>query len=87
MKNLGPSGMEQMIDNMHERAIQFADQLKEVDGYKVLNEISFNQVLVACSTDQLTNQTIKNIQDLRTWWSEAPAGKIGMSFESAYPHG
>lgn len=68
LKYLGKDGIDQMILNMHERALQMADLLKKTDGYEVLNEVVFNQVVVCCETDELTAQCMQKVQELRTCW-------------------
>ena len=56
-----------MVLGFHERAIQFKNELKE-NGFEILNDVVFNQVLVTCGDDELTNQTLKNIQEERECW-------------------
>lgn len=68
LKYLGKDGIDQMILNMHERALQMADLLTKTEGYEVLNEVVFNQVVVCCETDELTTQCMQKIHDLRTCW-------------------
>jgi glutamate/tyrosine decarboxylase-like PLP-dependent enzyme len=68
MKYLGKNGINQMVFAMHERAVQFAEALRKIEGFEVLNEVVFNQVLVRCETDELTAKTIKRIQALRECW-------------------
>ncbi len=68
MKYLGRSGISQMINTMHDRAVQFAEELSRIDGFQVLNEVVFNQVLVTCETDELTAKTLARIQELRDCW-------------------
>lgn len=67
MKYLGKEGINEMVNGMHERAKQFAAGLSS-NGFRILNEVVFNQVLVACDSDDETEQTLKNLQDLRTCW-------------------
>jgi glutamate/tyrosine decarboxylase-like PLP-dependent enzyme len=67
LKYLGKSGINEMVTGFHERAIQFRRELKE-NGFKILNDVVFNQVLVACGDDKLTNQTMKNIQESHECW-------------------
>lgn len=67
IKYLGKSGIEYMILGLHERALQFAQELRS-HGFHVLNEVVFNQVLVACDSDKLTENTLKHIQELRECW-------------------
>ena len=68
LKYLGKSGVDEMIYNMHARAVQFAEGLKNIDGFSVLNDIVFNQVLVQCNTNELTTKTMEKIQELRDCW-------------------
>lgn len=68
MKYLGKSGINQMVYGMYERAKQFAEELKSIEGFNVLNDVVFNQVMVQCATDELTDLVIKRIQDLRECW-------------------
>ena len=68
LKYLGKAGINQMVAGMHERAKQFAQELDKTDGFHVLNDVVFNQVLVQCDTDDITNRVIDKIQDLRECW-------------------
>ncbi len=68
MKYLGKKGIEQMVYGLHQRAIQFAEEITKAKGFEVLNDIVFNQVMVSCETDELTERAIKRIQDLRECW-------------------
>ena len=69
MKYLGKTGIDEMIYGMHQRAVQFAREIHQVEGFEVLNDVVFNQVMVACETDALTENTMKTIQDLRECWA------------------
>ena len=68
LKYLGKKGTDEMVTGLHERAQQFAKEISEAPGFKVLNNVVFNQVLISCETDELTNLTISKIQDLRECW-------------------
>lgn len=67
LKYLGKQGVNDLVDALHERAKQFAEGLT-ANGFRVLNEVVFNQVLVACETDEETELTLKNLQTLRECW-------------------
>jgi glutamate/tyrosine decarboxylase-like PLP-dependent enzyme len=67
MKYLGKKGIDDLVYGLHERALQFAAELKD-NGFNVLNEIVFNQVLVACDNDRETEKTLEKIQELRECW-------------------
>ena len=68
LKALGKSGLDEMIGGFHQRAVQFSEGLKKIDGFKILNEVVFNQVLACCETDEVTDQTIAKIQELGDCW-------------------
>jgi len=68
LKYLGKNGIDQMIYTMHERARQFAQLLHESDGFTVLNDVVFNQVIVQCESDELTSNVIQGIQHFRECW-------------------
>ncbi|MBT7996154.1 MAG: aspartate aminotransferase family protein [Bacteroidetes bacterium] len=67
MRYLGKQGIDELVYGLHERARQFAKELKE-SGFQILNDVVFNQVLVACDTDYETEETLKNIQEMRVCW-------------------
>ncbi|WP_298496623.1 aminotransferase class V-fold PLP-dependent enzyme [uncultured Algibacter sp.] len=68
MRYLGKNGIDEMILTMHERAKQFATEISQVPGFYVENEIVFNQVIVRCDSDSITESVLSNIQELRECW-------------------
>ena len=68
LKYLGKTGLQEMIWGMHQRACQFADEISRLEGFTVLNEVVFNQVLVQCATDARTIQTMQRVQEQRDCW-------------------
>lgn len=68
LKYLGKSGIEEMIYNMHRRAVLFGELLSGIDGFEVRNKVVFNQVIVQCESDFLTDRVIEHIQKLRECW-------------------
>ena len=67
LKYLGRSGIDDLIYGFHARARQFADELGQ-QGFEILNEVVFNQVLVACDSDLVTTGTIKHVQQSGECW-------------------
>ena len=67
LKYLGKSGVNELVGGLNERAVQFATELQE-NGFSILNDVVFNQVLVACETDDLTNRVIQIIQSSGECW-------------------
>ena len=49
-------------------ALQFAEGLRQIDGIEVLNEVVFNQVMIACKTDKMTDAVIEKVQEMRECW-------------------
>lgn len=67
LKVLGKSGVEELVDGLCERARQFAE-LMETQGFRILNDVVFNQVLVVCDTPELTTATLSNVQRSGECW-------------------
>jgi glutamate/tyrosine decarboxylase-like PLP-dependent enzyme len=67
LRSLGRSGVEQLVDGLCDRAVQFADGLRN-EGFRILNDVVFNQVLVACETPEQTKTTLENIQKSGECW-------------------
>ena len=67
LKFLGRKGVNELINSLHLRAVQFAREL-EAEGFEIPNEVVFNQVLVTCETDEQTTNTLANIQRLGECW-------------------
>ena len=67
LKYLGREGVQDLVDRLCEHARGFAGKL-EARGFRILNEVVFNQVLVACDTPQLTQATLENIQRSGECW-------------------
>jgi glutamate/tyrosine decarboxylase-like PLP-dependent enzyme len=68
LKYLGKDGVDQLVYGLHERAKQFANELSKTEGFEVLNDVVFNQVIVKCENDEITEKTISQIQELRECW-------------------
>lgn len=67
IKYLGKEGINHLIQGLHERAKQFAAELSK-NRFTILNDVVFNQVLVACDTDNETEEVLKGIQEQRICW-------------------
>lgn len=68
LKYLGKAGMDQLVTTLHERAWQLAEGLRVTPGFEVLNDVVFNQVIVSCDHDDLTERILRQIQELRSCW-------------------
>jgi glutamate/tyrosine decarboxylase-like PLP-dependent enzyme len=67
LKYLGRRGIDDLVYGLHERAVQLGSELR-AEGFEILNDIVFNQVLVACDNDAVTEKTIGNIQQSGDCW-------------------
>jgi len=68
LKNLGQQGIGEMVWGLHHNAVLFAEKITQVKGFTVLNEVVFNQVIVKCSSDELTQQVMERIQQHGICW-------------------
>lgn len=67
MKSLGKGGIDALVLGLHQRAVQFAESLAK-ENFHILNDVVFNQVLVACESDECTLETLANIQQHGVCW-------------------
>jgi glutamate/tyrosine decarboxylase-like PLP-dependent enzyme len=67
LKTLGRSGIEELVDGLCERAQQAGAQFKEA-GFQVLNDVVFNQVVVADETPERTTALLKQVQASGEVW-------------------
>lgn len=68
LRFLGKKGIDELIVSLHDRAVQFADLFSELSGFEVLNKVVFNQVVVRCKTDEITDKVLENVQKHRVCW-------------------
>jgi len=68
MKYLGRKGIDELVYGLHERAVQLSSELAK-KGFLIENEVVFNQVIVACDSDEETNMTLKYIQNSGECWA------------------
>ena len=68
LKYLGRSGVDELVVGLHQRAVEFADQLRDAN-FDILNDVVFNQVIVAPSSDdEVTQQIMEAIQQSGECW-------------------
>jgi glutamate/tyrosine decarboxylase-like PLP-dependent enzyme len=83
LKYLGRSGVEQLVDGLCEKASLFAEMLGR-NGFRILNEVVFNQVLLACDMPDQTQTVLERIQGSGvlwcggTTWKDEPAIRISV---------
>lgn len=67
MKYLGKAGIDQMVSGFNQRARQLGAGLQE-QGYELLNEVVFNQVLVAGRDEAHTRHILEYVQQSGELW-------------------
>ncbi len=83
LKSLGRDGAAELVDRLCELAALFAERLR-TNGFRILNDVVFNQVLVACETPEQTKATLESVQRSgECWcggtnWNDEPAIRISV---------
>ena len=67
LKYLGKKGIDEMVTTFHEHAVTLSHELKK-EGFDILNEVVFNQVLVALENDERTKSILSYIQKSGKVW-------------------
>jgi glutamate/tyrosine decarboxylase-like PLP-dependent enzyme len=67
LSSLGRSGMADLLDRCHRHARRFAEGLAD-SGFRILNDVVLNQVLVSFGDVETTRQVIAEIQREGTCW-------------------
>ncbi len=67
LKSLGRAGIDELIAQLCQRARQFATELRE-HNFRILNDVTFNQVLVACESPEQTESALAQIQASGECW-------------------
>ena len=68
LKFLGTQGLDELVFGLHQRAVQISEELA-LQGFQILNDVVFNQVLVACENDEITNRTMHHLQKSGECWA------------------
>jgi len=68
LRYLGREGVDELVYSLHKKSLLFAELLNSEEGFQVQNEVVFNQVLIQCETDEITDKVIKEIQKMRECW-------------------
>ncbi len=70
LKALGRRGVADLVDQLHHRARLFADLLR-AEGFRIHNDVVFNQVLASAGDAATTRATLQRIQDSGECWCGA----------------
>lgn len=75
LRQLGRSGVADLVDRCCLLARRFAEQLAGIDGVEIVNDVVLNQVLVSFGDDHRTDEVIVWVQASGEMW----AGRSGAS--------
>ena len=67
LKSLGRAGVDELVAQLCRHARQFADELR-AQGFRILNDVVFNQALVVCESPALTERTLALLQASGECW-------------------
>lgn len=67
LKYLGKDGVRDIVEGLCDNARYFAEKLKE-NGFEVMNEVVFNQILVKHKSANITRAMLKKIQSRGKCW-------------------
>ena len=68
LRQLGRSGIADLVDRCCLLARRFADQLSSIDGVTVVNDVVLNQVLVQFGDDERTDLVVDAVQQSGECW-------------------
>jgi glutamate/tyrosine decarboxylase-like PLP-dependent enzyme len=68
LRELGRVGVGELVDRCCRLARRFAEQLAELDGATVVNDVVLNQVVVGFGTDEQTDRVIAAVQASGECW-------------------
>ncbi len=67
MKYLGKRGIDEMVTGLHINAKRMGAGLKDA-GFELINEVVFNQVLIKCSSSEITKSVLEGVQQSGKAW-------------------
>ena len=71
LRQLGRTGVADLVERCCALARRFAEQLAELDGVEVVNDVVLNQVLVGFGDDARTDEVIARVQSSGEMWAGA----------------
>jgi glutamate/tyrosine decarboxylase-like PLP-dependent enzyme len=71
IRQLGATGVAELVDRCCRMARLFAEQLADVEGVEVVNDVVLNQVLVSFGDDSHTDGVVERVQQEGVCWAGA----------------
>ncbi len=66
--SLGRRGVQEIVEQTCAHARRFADELAELPGFELLNEVVLNQVLFRFESDERTDEVLRRVQESGEAW-------------------
>ena len=67
LRYLGKQGVDDLILGLHQRALEFSNLLS-ARGFSLVNDVCFNQIILAVGSEERTNAIVRNIQESGDAW-------------------
>ncbi|MDW7678248.1 MAG: hypothetical protein SCK57_11360, partial [Bacillota bacterium] len=67
LKSLRKTGVAELVEDLQQKAVHFAAELSKA-GFSILNEVCFNQVLLAAENEKLTAAVLQKVQRSGELW-------------------
>ena len=67
LKYLGKQGVDELVTGLHTHAKKIAEKL-QLNGFTILNDVVYNQILVTCGTEEETTNCLNRLQNSGTIW-------------------
>ena len=68
IRSLGRQGVAELVERTCAHARRFADELAELPGFELLNEVVLNQVLFRFESDERTDEIVRRVQESGEAW-------------------
>ena len=67
LKSLGKTGVSELVNDLHHKAKYFAESLEQ-NGFRIVNDVFFNQVMVCLRNSSHTENVLRRIQESGECW-------------------
>jgi glutamate/tyrosine decarboxylase-like PLP-dependent enzyme len=68
LRSLGRNGLAELVERTCHCARRFAEEISQLDGVELLNEVVLNQVLFRFESDEETDRVLRTVQDAGDVW-------------------
>ena len=68
LRSLGRRGVAELVDRTCAHARRFAEELAQLPGFELLNDVVLNQVLFRFESDERTDDVLRRVQESGEAW-------------------